>query len=289
MSDLHQQASWAERFAAFAAMKTATASRAMLPPYTTEFDRADHDLVRIGSPWSRRLFDGDFYASALPAEARPACSLVFVQSRDRNTVTSDPSRLGGGQMDKHVIYEGLSQIAADGVLAGSGTIGGGSIVFAVWHPELVALRAALGKPRYPAQIVATVRGLDLDRHLLFNVPAIPVFIVTVEAGAAAMRAALEARPWVRTIVMHAPHDLPGAFAELRRLEIERVSAVGGPQLASQLIDAGLAQDLYLTTSPRDGGEPGTPFYPRPLAGAAVVRKHGTGADRGVLFEHLRLP
>jgi len=283
-----QTAAWPERFEAFAAAKTTAAIRAVLPPYTTELDRAAGDFERIGNDWSRRLFDGFFYASPPPVSSRPACSLVFVQSRDGNTVTNDPSKLGGGMMDKHVIYEGLSQVAADGVLSGAGTIGGGSIVFSVWHPELVALRAALGKPRHPAQIIATLRGLNLDEQLLFNVPGIPVFLLTVGPAASLMQQGLSARPWVTAIVMSRPDELASAFEELRHRGIGRISAVGGRHVATQLIDAGLVQDVYLTTSPREGGEPGTPFYPRPLHGHTVVRKHGTGGEAGVLFEHLTI-
>ena len=53
--------------------------------------------------------------------------------------------LGGGETDKHLIYEGLSRVAADAVLAGAETIRGGDIVLSVWHPELVRLRASLGQ------------------------------------------------------------------------------------------------------------------------------------------------
>ncbi len=96
-------------------------------------------------------------------------------------------------MDKHLIYEGLSQVTADAVLSRAGTIGTDN-VFAVWHPELVRLRAALGKPRYPIQVVATRRGLDLDKHLIFNVPGVGVMVLTTAAGADVMRQDLEARP-----------------------------------------------------------------------------------------------
>jgi hypothetical protein len=37
-----------------------------------------------------------------------------------------------------------------------------------------------------------------------------------------------------------------------------------------------------------GGEPGTPLYDKPLHGREVVRKNGTGADAGVVFEHISL-
>jgi riboflavin biosynthesis pyrimidine reductase len=276
-----------DRFNAFAAKKTAEATAAELPAYVTQFEHVTDRLERVGNEWSRRLFDGDFFASPAPHAARPACSLVFVQSADGNTVTSDPSKLGGGKTDKHLIYEGLSQVAADAVLSGANTIGG-EIVFSVWHPELVRLRAALGKPRHPIQIVATVRGLDLDEHLLFNVPEIPVLVLTIKSGAAVMHEAIAARPWVEPIVMDEPGEWQDAFEELRRRGIARISAVGGRTVATQLLDAGLVQDLYLTTAPLPGGEPGTPVYPRPLSTRTLVRKHGTGPESGVIFEHQRV-
>ena len=276
------------RFQVFAARKTAEASGASPQAFVTELDRAAGTLEPIGNAWSRHLFGGNFYASPSPDSTRPACSLVFVQSRDGNTGAHNPFTLGGGETDKHVIYEGLSQVAADAVLSGAETIRGGDIVFSVWHPELVHLRAALGKPRHPIQIVATLRGLDLDEHLLFNVPDIQVLVLTLAGGARLMREGFASRPWVRPLVMSRPDDVPAAFAALRTFGIERVSAVGGRQLATQLIDAGLVQDVYLTTSPRTGGEPGTPMYPRPLRAPTLVCKHGTGPDAGVIFEHLQL-
>jgi 5-amino-6-(5-phosphoribosylamino)uracil reductase len=210
---------------------------------------------------------------------------VFVQSLDGNTGAADPSTLGGGDVDKHLIYEGLSQITADAVLAGAGTIGR-ELVFGVWHPELVRLRAALGKPRYPVQVVATRRGLDLDKHLIFNVPGVSVLVLTSAAGAVVMREGMQARRWVQPLVLPEHEPMATAFEMLASRGVRRVCAVGGRHVATQLIDAGLVQDLYLTTAARPGGEPGTPFYPRPLATRALLHKDGTGPDAGVTFEHL---
>ena len=275
-------------FEIFAARKTAEATGACLQPFVTDLDRAAGTLESTGNEWSRRFFGGEFYATPSPDARRPACSLVFVQSLDGNTGAHNPFTLGGGETDKHVIYEGLSQVSADAVLAGADTIRGGDVVFSAWHPELVRLRAALGKPRYPVQIVATVRGVDVDQSLLFNVPDIQVMVLTLAAGASRMRAGLASRPWVRPLVMGRSEDLPAAFEALRTFGIERISAVGGRHLATQLIDAGLIQDVYLTTSARTGGEPGTPMYPRPLKTHTLVRAHGTGADADVIFEHRQL-
>jgi len=277
---------WRARFEAFAARKTAEAEAAAIAPLVTDLDGGDGSLVPLANDWTRRMFDGPFYASRAQASDLPSTNLVFVQSREGNTVAKDPSTLGGGEADKHLIYEGLSRVAADAVLGGAGTIRGGDIVLSVWRRELVELRAALGMPRHPAQIVATLHGVPLDEGLLFNVPDLRVVVITIARGAAAMRDAVAARPWISLLVMESPFDLPSAFRILRELGIERVSCIGGRTLAGQLIDDGLVQDVYLTTAPRSGGEPDTPFYAKPLRAREVVRKRGTGADEGVTFQHL---
>jgi len=282
-----ENAEHAERFARFAARKTREATEASLPPYTTIVDSAPPGVLAIGNPWSRRLFDGDFYRSNSHSD-RPACSLVFVQSRSGNTGARNPSELGGGQTDKHLIYEGLSRVPADAVLAGAGTVRGGQFIFSVWHPELVSLRNAMGLPRHPVQIIATLQGLDVAKMLIFNVPEAPVVLLTVGACTRLMRREIDARPWVSIVEMPKADALPSAFDELRTRGIRRVSAVGGRKLAAQLIDAGLVQDVYLTTSAIQAGEPNTPLYPRPLPGDVIVRKHGTGPETGVLFEHIVL-
>ena len=276
------------RFDAFADRKTAEALSAVIEPFETDVDRAGSDVVGIGNAWSQRRFDGLFYVSPAPSDELPGVSLVFVQSRDRDTVAKNPSALGGGEADKHLIYEGLSRAAADGVLSGAATIRGANLVFAVWHPEIVALRASLGLPRHPMQIVATLHGMDLEHDLMFNVPDLRVAVITASRGADAMRDGLAVRPWITAIVMNDASDLIGAFRQLRRLGIRQLSCIGGRTLAAPLIDAGLIQDLYLTTSARSGGEPNTPFYTKPLNRRTIVRKLGTGADAGVVFEHLRI-
>jgi 5-amino-6-(5-phosphoribosylamino)uracil reductase len=279
---------WSASFARLVSKKTDEAGAAGLPPYETAFEADTSAAIPIGNDWSRRLFDGLFFISP-PREARPACSLVFVQSADGNTGARDPGTLGGGATDKHLIYEGLSRVAADGVLAGAETIRSGSLVLSVWHPQLVSLRASLGKPRHPVQIVATLRGLDLDDGLLYNLPELPVIIVTVPAARDRMKTSLAARPWIRVVTMSGPDDLAGAFTELRALGIAIVSCIGGRTLAGTLLDAALVDDLYLTTAPEAGGEPRTPLHSKPWHGQVMLRKHGTGPETGVVFEHVHAP
>jgi riboflavin biosynthesis pyrimidine reductase len=185
-----------------------------------------------------------------------------------------------------LIYEGLSRVAADAVLAGAGTLHRDAF-FSVWHPELVALRQSLGLPRHPSQVVISKNGrLDLDA-LLFNVPEVDTFLVGGPECLSRCKAALAARPWIRRIPLG--EDLRVVFDRLRAEGIRRVSAVGGRFTASRLVDAGLVQDIYLTTTSRAGGEPKTPWYNgvAPPQLELMIRKEwgSSNSDRMVL-DHL---
>ena len=283
-----QISDWGQRFGDYELHKTLAARAAVLEPLVTERDEPGEELAVIGNAWSRSMFGGLFHVSQPPSSDLPATNLVFVQSRDGNTVTNHPASLGGGEADKHLIYEGLSRVAADAVMAGARTVRNHDLVLSVWHPELVALRAAMALSRHPIQIVATLHGVALERGLMFNVPELRVVLLTGARGADAMRDAVKARPWVTLVVADDPADPRAAFGELRRLGIDRISCIGGRTLARPLLDAGLVQDLYLTTGIREGGEPGSPVSDQPLNGREVMRKRGTGADTGVIFQHIVL-
>lgn len=149
-----------QRFKEYCRRKEQAARAAVLSPYRTVFaDTVLELLSAIGSDWSRALFDGDFYRNPKPFEGDvPVVNLVFVQSRDGNTGATDPSSLGGGATDKHLIYEGLSRIDADAVLSGATTAKVDDLVFSVWHPELVSLRLQRGRTRHPAQVIVSSRS-----------------------------------------------------------------------------------------------------------------------------------
>ena len=252
---------------------------------TIEDRSREFPLTAIGNAWSREYYDGPFHLCTLP-DARPAVSLVFVQSRDSNTGADNPADLGGGPTDKHLIYEGLSRVAADGVMAGASTIGR-SVFFTITHPELIALRLELGLPRHPAQIVVSERGnIDLSSRV-FSTPEVPVFLLAGEQGIEKTSRDLRVRPWITVIPIG--EDLPDAVLRLRRDHgLSRISAVGGRTLATSLVDAGLVQDLYLTTSAIDGGDPDTPWYAgdRPPQLQLVIRKKEEISEAPITFDHL---
>ena len=274
----------------FFARKASEAESAVLTPLTTIEDRTgEHGWIGIGNRWTRDLYDGPFYIPAENGTGTPIVSLVFVQSSDGNTGADDPSELGGGPVDQHLIYEGLSRVAADAVMAGGKTAQGEAVFFSVWHPQLVSLRAALGLARHPAQIAVTGSGcVDLERSLLFNVPEVPVFILADPDGCARLAEAALRRPHIELVPM-AGTDLRPGLEYLRRARgIHRISAIGGRTLASALIDQGLVQDLTLTTSARPGGKPHTPFYvgKTPPSLETLVRKRSTDAQYPILVEQI---
>lgn len=253
---------------------------------TVDDRSSEWPVTGIGNAWSREYFDGPFYLFAAPAD-RPAISLVFVQTRDGNTGAANPEDLGGGPTDKHLIYEGLSRVAADAVLAGASSIGH-SVFFTVNQPELVALRLELGLPRHPAQMVLSNDGnFDLDARV-FRTPDVPVFLLAGDVCVRKVADEIARRPWI-TLIPTNDH-LPATFACLRLDHgIGRISAVGGRMTATSLVDAGLVQDIYLTTSPLAGGEPNTPWYAgeRPPRLETIVKKK-EAAESPILVEHLAI-
>lgn len=254
---------------------------------TIEDRSSEWPVLEVGNAWSRRYYDGPFHLFEVPASL-PAISLVFVQSRDGNTGADNPADLGGGPTDKYLIYEGLSRVAADGVMAGAGSVGK-SALFKVTHPEMSALRRDLGLPQHPAQIVLSETGrIDFDARIL-SLPHLRVFVLAGEECVRKWSGTVPGRPWITVIPTNG--DVRAALARLRHEHgIARISCIGGRTAATSLVDAGLVQDLYLTTSAMDAGEPDTPWYAgtTPPELSVIVRKREDTPDRPIVFEHLAI-
>ena len=278
----------AQLFQRFASHKIRDAESAHIEDLSTVFDRrpASPHTRGIGNAWSAMHYGGPFGLVDQHPD-RTALSLVFVQTKDGNTAGADPGAFGGGATDKHLIYEGLSRVAADAVLAGAGSLHPNAF-FSVWHPQLVALRADLGLPRHPTQIVVSKRGtLDLTA-LLFNVPQVPVILLAGDECIAAHGSAFSSRPWLR-VIRFADDELQAVLQRLRLEEgIRRISAIGGRYTATRLVDQNVAQDIYLTTTPDSGGTPGTPWYsgPRLPRLSVITEKEWFENGSRVLFQHV---
>jgi riboflavin biosynthesis pyrimidine reductase len=280
-----------DRFEAYCRRREQAALAATIPGYVTREDTRPADAIRVENEWSRALFDGPFYRSTTAASAgTPITSLVFVQSRDGNTGAADPSTLGGGNTDLHLIYEGLSRVDADAVMAGATTARAKDIVFSVWRAELVALRLALGLARHPAQVVVTNSGnLRFDEGLMFQEETLRVFVITRTSAVQTVRDRLASQPWVEVIDAGEPVSFGRAFRHLHSRGIEVMSCVGGRRTATALLAGDLVSDIYLTTSARAGGDPDTPYHEGPPPRLQrIVLKEGRNGERGVTFEHFRV-
>ena len=274
------------RFDEYCRGKERAALAATLYPYKTVAPAERFDLEKIGNAWTRHLFDGDFLRSTACESDLPLTNLVFVESQEGNTVADDPSTLGGGATDKHLIYEGLSRIDADAVLAGASTARSNDLVFSVWHPELVSLRLARGRARHPAQVVVCSRSaLPIETALMFQEPSLAVYLITTSDAVSSLHLQVMTHGWIQVIDGGQPLSMRRALRELKTRGVNTVSAVGGRTTARTLLSERVVQDLYLTTSATSAGRPGTPLIDGAITATRVVSKEGTGPEAGVRFAH----
>lgn len=189
---------------------------------------------------------------------RPHVFTNFVASVD-GVVAVDPPRgtgaevSGGDPHDRAVM--GLLRAVADAVIVGGGNLRAEGDH--VWTAEAVcpelapawaALRAALGKPPAPLQVVVTGRGdVDLARGVFGG--AAPALVVTTSAGAARLAAQRGRVPvavpgagtgWIPLRdVLAAARLGPGAL----------VLAETGPTSLARYLAEGAVDELFLTRAP----------------------------------------
>ena len=153
---------------------------------------------------------------------------------------------GGSEADRFVM--GLLRACADVVVLGAGTFR--KAAGHLWHaeaihpaaaPQFAELRRRLGLKPQPPLVVVTATG-EID-------PAQPALrdavIVTTPAG----EARLKGRVPASTRFESGPIRLADVIERLRARGHRRILTEGGPTLASQLVEAGLLDELFLTRSP----------------------------------------
>jgi riboflavin biosynthesis pyrimidine reductase len=182
--------------------------------------------------------------------------------------------------DKRVF--GILRVLADVVLVGSGTAEAESYKPARPRPALASLRA--GRPA--TATIAVISGsldLELDSPLFTEAPPdARTIVITREAARPELRATAAKAADV-IVAGQDKVDLAAALAALADRGLRRVNCEGGPHLLSQVVAAGLLDELTLTVSPTLAGPgagrivAGAAFAARPLTLAQVL------ADDGYLF------
>jgi riboflavin biosynthesis pyrimidine reductase len=222
----------------------------------------------------------------------------FVTTLDGVVSLNVPGQSGGGpisgfnQQDRMVM--GLLRAVADAVIVGAGTFR--SARHHLWTADYIysalaeaygQLRAALGKPEPPLNVIVTASGA-IDMALpVFQSGKVPVLVVTTQEGA--QRISQHALP--RLVQVEATQKAGSISA---RVVLEAVSAVrrtdvilveGGPQLMSDFFAERCLNELFLTLAPQVAGRDDTSERPGLVAGKRFAPEHpiwGTlvGVKRG---------
>jgi riboflavin biosynthesis pyrimidine reductase len=137
-----------------------------------------------------------------------------------------------------------------------------------------SLRATLGKPEPPLNVVVSASGdLDLERRL-FRSGEVPVLIVTTAAGA--RRIGGELPPSVRVAAV-GDAGLLSARAVLtavcRVRPCERILVEAGPRLMGDFLAEEQLDELFLTLAPQVAGRDGAVARPGFVAGKRLAPEH----------------
>lgn len=206
---------------------------------------------------------------------RPHVISNFVTSLDGVTSWNEPGQSGGGEISGFNQHDrlvmGLLRAVSDAVVVGAGTLR--SVPRHVWTAEHVYpdlkdvfrdMRARLGKPRYPLQVVVTSLGrIDL-RLPVFSSPDVPALVVSAPAGMPRL-SDQSVGPALRIVAGTSGTDLLVAAADvLAAIGLGPGAVVlveGGPHLMGDFLAEHRVDELFLTLSPQIAGR--APNQPRP--------------------------
>lgn len=195
------------------------------------------------------IYGGDF------GLARPGCYANFASSLDGVVALSgvgESGQLISGDDEPDRFIMGLLRASADAVLIGAGTFrkADGDL----WHPETIysaaekpfaELRQQLGLRPHPLLVVVSASGfLDTAQPALSD-----SLIITTPKGETHLLGTLP--KGAKLAVFDAPRIGGRSMMDFLRAQgLQVVLAEGGPSLVGQLLEEGLIDELFLTTSPR---------------------------------------
>jgi riboflavin biosynthesis pyrimidine reductase len=231
-----------------------SAARASLTPLRAAAEAvAVPELIEQLGLWERPL----------PHLERPYVMINMVSTVDGRATVAGRSGPISDHADRE-LFHGL-RATVDAVLVGAGTVRTeryGRIIPDAARRELRRQRGLSEEPL--ACIVSGRLALAEDIPLLAEASARVVMLTSSAASLPATGARLD---YVRC-AEDGRLDLAAGLRELReRFAVELLLCEGGPHLCSQLLAAGLADELFLSLSPKlAGGEPASGEALRILAG-----------------------
>jgi riboflavin-specific deaminase-like protein len=205
-------------------------------------------------------------ASTQPAPApsgRPRVLLNMVSTLDGRATIGGRSGPIGGRADRELFH--ALRTVVDAVMVGAGTARAEHYRRLVREDSARALRRARGLDEEPVACIVSGRlALNPEDIPLLTDPQARVAILT------SSQASLDA-DGAHVEYIRAAHegrlDLAGAVAQLReRLRVRTVLCEGGPHLNTQLLAAGLVDEIFLSLAPKLAGGDASGEALRILAG-----------------------
>jgi riboflavin-specific deaminase-like protein len=198
----------------------------------------------------------------VPAD-RPYVIVNMVTSIDGATAVDGVTKALGSPTDRAVFLH-LRDVA-DAILVGASTVRAERYGPARPTAAAQAARQAGGQVARPP-MVAVSRSIDFDWETSFFTDADPRPILLVPASADPDKLERAGRSAEILISGETTVDLTGALAQLRKRGVKVLLCEGGPSLNTQLLSAGLIDELCLTVAPMLVGGPS----PRGVFGASPV-------------------
>jgi len=219
---------------------------------------------------AREIADGLDFAERAQAHAdrdRPYLILNMVSTLDGRASLDGRSGAIGNRADRELFHALRADV--DAVMAGAGTVRVERYGRIVAKEPVRRMRLERGLSAEPLACIVSGRlSLPLDTPLLGE-PEARVVIVTSSAASLPETAAQV--QYVRA-ARHGELDLALAMRELHeRFGVHTLLCEGGPHLNTQLLLAGVVDELFLSLAPKlAGGEDATGEALRILAGAAFA-------------------
>ncbi|MGH2902514.1 MAG: dihydrofolate reductase family protein [Solirubrobacteraceae bacterium] len=202
-------------------------------------------------------FGLDGLATLLPAPtppSRPYVILNMVSTADGHATLEGRSGPLSGPADRALFH--ALRLAVDAVMAGAGTVRTERYGRIVPDAARRQTRVRRGQSEEPLACIVSGRlALEGEIPLLAD-PAARVAILTPSAASLPTGSVAAEVDYIRA-ARDGQLDLAAALAELRaRFGVRTVLCEGGPHLNSQLLGAGLVDELFLSLSPLlAGGDP----------------------------------
>ncbi len=210
---------------------------------------------------------------------RPYIIGNFVSTIDGVVSLNVPGHLSGGDISGFNAHDrvlmGLLRAIADAVVVGAGTLRvephhrwTAQYIYPAFAEVYQSLRASLGKPEPPLNVIVTARG-EVDLALpVFQSREVPVLIVTTTYAEERIRA-YDVPSWVQIVALQSSGSI-SAQDVLKAVNYIRKSAVvlveGGPQLMGDFFAERSLDELFLTLAPQIAGRDGQVERPGLVSG-----------------------